>query len=403
MPKPVIGGVPRGEDLFGREELIENLWERLERDNVLLVAPRRFGKTGIMYHLLDYPQEGFRPIFINVEHILTAGDFMVELMAILLRDHHFARAVSSLWQGTKGFGRFLQNLPSSIDLGGIKVELREKTDVPEKWISYGERVMSLLSKEEPRLLLLLDEFAVMIDSISKRDSEEAKRLLHWFRSARIAPDTGTRFVIGGSINLISTLDAMRLVDTVNDLSVERLQPFALETAAAYVKAIFASRDIDLDSELADSILELVGEPVPYFLAVLLMAILDRQRAIGSPISADTIKAAFEEDLLGGATSVVFQHYRSRIDQYYPGREAQVARAILGMLSRAGRPVQHDTLYHIFLQTYRKPPSPQANDEFIQLMKKLDNDFYIVSRDGAYDFFSRVLKLWWKTHYGFQGE
>lgn len=41
-----VGGVPRGEDYFGREDLIENLWARLKRDNVLLVAPRRFGKTG---------------------------------------------------------------------------------------------------------------------------------------------------------------------------------------------------------------------------------------------------------------------------------------------------------------------------------------------------------------------
>ena len=45
MPDLVVGSVPRGEDYFGQEALIENLWVRLKNDNVLLVAPRRFGKT----------------------------------------------------------------------------------------------------------------------------------------------------------------------------------------------------------------------------------------------------------------------------------------------------------------------------------------------------------------------
>src|SRR5215467_10394612 len=129
MPNLVIGSVPRGEDCFGRDALIESLWSRLERDNVLLVAPRRFGKTGVMYRLLDEPQSPFRPMYINFEHISTAGDFMVELIATILRDRHFARIGEMIWQETKGFGHFLRNLPSSVDIGGVKIELRERTDV----------------------------------------------------------------------------------------------------------------------------------------------------------------------------------------------------------------------------------------------------------------------------------
>jgi hypothetical protein len=211
MPELVVGSVPRGEDYFGREILIESLWAKLERDNVLLVAPRRFGKTGAMCQLLDEPREPFRPLYINVEPIMSAADFMVELLAALLRDLHFARVVNALWKGTKGFGRFIRNLPSSIDMGEVKVEIREQTDVPTKWISYGERVMSLLAKDGPPLLLLIDELAVMLGHIAQRDREEAEQFLRWFRAARTAPDTQTRFVIGGSIRYsdkvcLTTLD-----------------------------------------------------------------------------------------------------------------------------------------------------------------------------------------------------
>lgn len=403
MPNPVIGSVPRGEDLFGRDSLVADLWERLEQDNILLVAPRRFGKTGIMYKLLDKPRKAFKPIYINVEHILTAGDFMVELLAVLLRDRHFTRIGHTLWAETKEFGQFIRNIPSSIDIGGVKVELREKTDVPTHWISYGERALALLAKEEPRLLLLLDEFAVMIDHIAKQNTTEAEQLLRWFRVARTAPGTQTRFVIGGSINLISTLNGMKLVDTVNDLSIIRLRPFDTETATRFIEVIFESRQIELSPAVKETILNLVGAPIPYLLSVLLVAILDRQRSKKGKVTADMVKAAFNEDLLGGATSVVFHHYRSRIDQHYLGTEGQSAKAILGILSKADSPVRQDTLYQIFLRHSNSVPSPATHEGFLNLMSKLDNDFYISTQDGTYDFFSRVLKLWWKTHYGFQGE
>lgn len=402
MPNVVVGSVPRGEDYFGREALIESLWSKLKHDNVLFVAPRRFGKTGAMYRLLDDPREPFRPLYMNVEASMSAANFMVELIAALLKDRYFTRIVSTLWEETKGFGNFIRNLPASINVGGLKVEMREHTDVPKHWSDYGDNVMSLLAKEAPPLLLLIDEFAVMIESIAKRDRDEVEQLLRWFRAARTAPDTQIRFVIGGSINLVSTLDSLGLVDTVNDLYLLKLKPWDSNTARQYIEEIFASREVELPPDVTVTILELVGgAPIPYMLAVLLDAVFVRQRVAREPVTSGMVKAAFEEDLLEGGTSAVFQHYRSRIDRYYPGEEGHAAKAILGILSRSNTPVRKDTLYTVFLEACGLPPSPQTEEQFKQLMDKLDNDFYIVTQDGAYMFFSRVLQLWWKTHYGFQ--
>jgi hypothetical protein len=402
-PELVLGSVPRGKDYFGQEALIENIWSKIKNDNILLVAPRRFGKTGAMYRLLDDPRTPYKPLYMNVEHIMSAADFMIEIIARLLRDRHFERIVNTLWEETKEFGQFLRNLPSNIDIGGIKVELRENTDVSKEWISYGERVISLLSKDGPPLLLIIDEFAIMTDFIARRSREEVAQFLRWFRAARTAPDTQTRFVIGGSINLIPTLNSMELVDTVNDLYIERLKPWDDATAKEFVETIFISRQLQLEAEVRDTILDAVGTPIPYLISVLLTSILDRQRATNSQVTKEMVKSAFEEDLLGGATSAVFEHYRSRIDRYYPGPEGQAAKAILGVLSRSHTPVQRNTLYQIFLQTTNESPTTQTEEKFKQLMDKLDNDFYITSQDNTCAFFSRVLQLWWKTHYGFQEE
>lgn len=403
MPELIIGSPPRGEDYFGQDELIENIWSKLGHDNVLLVAPRRFGKTGAMYRLLDEPRRNFRPLYMDVEHIEHAADFMIELIANLIRDFQFARVLDGLWKGTKTIGKYIRDLPANIDLGGVKVEIRENTDVPKNWLSYGERVMSLLSKNGPPLLLLIDEFAVMINTLARSNEAEMKQLLRWFRSARIAPETQTRFVIGGSINLINTLDAIGLVDTVNDLSTIRLMPFSSQTARSYVEAIFKTRKVKVKAETIDQILELVGEPIPYLLAVLLSSIFDRQRGKKTPISLEMVKEAFEDDLLGGTASAFFRQYRSRIDQYYQEKEGLAAKAILRTLSKAENPVAQNNLYQIYLKTVNLPSNPKSEESFMQLMYKLDNDFYVSVTNNSYSFFSRVIKLWWKNHYGFQGE
>jgi hypothetical protein len=196
---------------------------------------------------------------------------------------------------------------------------------------------------------------------------------------------------------------MALVDTVNDLSIERLKPFDDESAKLFLKTVFASRNIAAEDRIIDSILTLVGIPVPYLLAVFLIAILDRQRATRRKLSVEMINHAFDEDLLGGATSVVFQHYRSRLDQYYSGVEAKAAKSIIGYLSRSEMPVREAVLYRLFLKSNSLQKSAETQGTFRMLMNKLDNDFYVISKDGYFEFSSRVLKLWWKTHYGFQKE
>ncbi|UCH94948.1 MAG: hypothetical protein JSV88_32495 [Candidatus Aminicenantes bacterium] len=404
MPELVIGTPPRGEDYFGQDHFIETIWSHLKKDNVLLVAPRRFGKTGAMYRLLDYPRKPYVPIYIDVEYIMSAADFMVDLIVKLIKKRHFRRLAKAIWAETKEFGRFIRNLPTGIDFGGLKVEIREKTDVQKRWLDYGDQIKSLLSKETSHLLLIIDEFPIMVDNIIRKNHEEAKQFLHWFRSLRTAPDTSARFVLGGSINLVSTLEYHGLVDTINDIPLIKLPIFSPETAKRFIEEIFSSRNTAITGEVKETILQLIGEPIPYLLAVLLTAIINRARVLNREVTPGIVKEAFDEDLLGGSTSAVFLHYRARIDQYqyYSDLEARTAKTILGILSLSDKPVKRDTLYQVFLETCNLSPGVQSREDFLRLMQKLDNDFYLKSKDNMYTFYSRVLKIWWKTHYGWGG-
>ncbi len=401
MLKLVLGSPPRGDDYFGREALIETLWSRLERDNVLLAAPRRFGKTGAMFRLLDEPRTPYRPLYIDVEHLDSAGDFMVELLATLQQDRHFARAISLLWEETKQFGRGLRDLTSQVQLGSLKVHLREHTDVSRQWRAYGERVMEALSEQGPRLLLLLDELPIMIHQMAQKNPQEVEQFLRWFRAARLAPGTKPRFLVGGSINLISTLDGLGLVDTVNDLAQERLDPFDPDTARRFIRAVFDSQGVELKRGVAKTVLTLLGTPIPYLLSVLLGSVLDRHRTAGAPVTPKLVETVFASDLLSGA-SPFFRHYYSRLQDYYTPDEARAAKAVLDLLSRADAPVKQNTLYPLFLKACGLQPTPDHHEAFQRLIQKLENDFYVSVSENTCAFANRAIQLWWKNNYGFQG-
>jgi hypothetical protein len=400
MPDLVMGSIPRGGDYFGQEYLIDEIWSHLKKDNVLLTAPRRFGKTGAMYRLLDDPRDNFIPLYIDVEYISSAAGFIVEIIASFIKQRHFLNIAKTAWTGTKKFGRFIRNIPKSLNIGGIKVEIREKTDVQENWLAYGEQIKSLLAKDNRPLLIIIDEFHHMINNILNKDYEEAKQLLHWFRAARTAPGTKTRFLVGGSINLASTLEYRGLIDAINDFAVIKLQPFSRETAEAYIKAVFQSKGIELKKEVSQTILEVVGRPIPYLLVALLNAVLSRIKISKNEVTPGFVRKVFDDELLGGSTSAAFQHYRSRIDKYYQIKlEAAAAKEILGILCRAEQPVKKDTLYQVYLKTGNLAPAAQSRDDFMRLMNKLEYDFYLASKDETFTFYSRVLKIWWKIHYG----
>ena len=55
---------------------IDHLWKLLEGNNVLLLAPRRFGKSGVMRHILLKPQADFLPLSFELEDVDSPEEFV---------------------------------------------------------------------------------------------------------------------------------------------------------------------------------------------------------------------------------------------------------------------------------------------------------------------------------------
>ena len=397
----VHNGPVRGPAFFEGSGLVPRLRERLQHANVLLVAPRKLGKTSTLYRLLDEPGElPFRPLYLDVGHLENAADIVVELISALLLSPYFTGVARQLWAPVGEFGQWVRELPSDVDPGDLKIALREKTTLRENWAHYGDDLMSLLSREAPPLLLLVDNLSGPVRCMAREGREAVAEFLGWFRGVRVQHKTYLRFLISGSVDLISRLEGLKQIDTINDLWIENVEPWSEDVATRFITEVFAARGVPYEETVPKTLLDLLGAPIPALLTVLLDAMLARQRAMRKPLSERAVQQTFREDVLGGVAAPIFQGFAEGLSEYREW-EARCARALLGMLARSERPVSRGQLFRVFLQESRFDPSTRSSTEFMRLMARLENDFYISSQDESYVFFSRMLRLGWKARYGFQ--
>ena len=79
----IIGQAVLGDDLYGRDYELDRLWENLEQgEHILMLAPRRVGKTSLMLELHRAPRENWEVIYVDVE----GGDGPADCVASILAE-----------------------------------------------------------------------------------------------------------------------------------------------------------------------------------------------------------------------------------------------------------------------------------------------------------------------------
>ena len=85
--KNCVGQAVRGNDFFNRENEISDIWNKLNTgSHILLAAPRRVGKTSIMFHLQDNPEENYLVLYIDTESADNENEFWQKLFNALLEE-----------------------------------------------------------------------------------------------------------------------------------------------------------------------------------------------------------------------------------------------------------------------------------------------------------------------------
>ncbi len=412
MIKEIVGPIPRDENFYDHEDLIKELWEMVENHNIFLLGPRRFGKSGIMLKMYDIPKEEFKVIYIDCEKLENPYEFFATLLVEILKN-------KSLRLKIKDCTHLIPRLPeeiigklkdhiSEIELSEIKVVLRES--IEKQWKEESVRcikeVDKLANECGDKILFLFDEFPSLLKHmVDSGKYYETKIFLEWFRSLRLDLNLRSiRFIIAGSRNIFTVyrnipdlllekgiigkneLTHFSLNQVFNDFRSKLIEPFDVDTAKEFIKELSESNHIDLDVEIMEKILNLIGSPVPYFIQLM---ISETKRYRDGDLTPQIIEKIYNERILGPTCRFYFEYYEDRLKEYGTVNESG-ARAIITELSKAGT-LTRDELYNIFMLATKS----DNRSMFDNLMNDLEMDFYIKLGSGnKYSFLSKILSDWW---------
>ncbi len=392
-----VGPPVRGTDFFGREAFVNLASDKLKAGHVLLAAPRRFGKTSVMYSLMDDPRWGYRIVHADLEHLTDPASLIAELTEKLAKDGKLARLLSGLsWLSQEAWARFRETV-EEIELFEAKIKLKER--LRGIWQEGGEELFKRLAAADNTVVFFLDEFPMMIDRMarSEKHREDAKLMLHWLRALRVGPKlTNVRFLIAGSIGIGRVLNELGEIAAINDFESLKLDPFTPKVAANFLDALAELAKVSLSQPSKRKMLDVIGSPVPYFLQVIFSEVSKSHLLEGEAITPRKVELIYHQKVLGVDCKTYFDHYYGRLRSYYQPREEKAVKRILRELAVVGV-MTRDACFQFY-----KLEVPDADiEDFNLLMTDLENDFYVSfnSEKRQYQFACKLLRDWWLRHYG----
>jgi hypothetical protein len=399
-----IGQVVDPEDLLFRDEFIEELWDNLDRQHVVLTAPRRTGKTSVMTHLLERPRTGWLVLSLNVQDTSHPVDFYLQLLdEFNTRDPATLRKLYH--QSGSFIGKAIARL-ESLEYGSLKVALRESdSELSAKWKDRLDDLLERIRKTDRRVLIILDELPDMLLAMQKNDAELLREFLGWFRRQRLTPkpsEDRIRWLIGGSVNLTATLDAIGLLDRMNDPVILPLPVFTDKQVAEFVRSMLDGLGCTFSNAVPKEVVKQLGRPIPLFLQMATQELYRIGRLERRKLTVADVSKVFGILVVSIEARDKLQHYYSRIARYYSAL-ANSAHALLNMLCLSPEAVSRRALQVKFEQIRHDAgivqPAHDRDRAFNELMLHLENDFYIEEVEtGRYDFASGLLKSWWRKYY-----
>jgi hypothetical protein len=406
MPDFYTGSPLDPEDLLFREDFVDLLWEILRTEHVLLTAPRRTGKTSVMDHLAAKPRNEYSAISVFVQDLDHPGDFLLTLLDAFHGKHpHLFRRIFK--KGSEWIGKVLGGV-EEVEIAGFKVALRKQNPQwRNEWKILGDNdFFALVRKSKTPLLFIVDEFPDLILNMKRNHPELVRPFLGWFRGHCVNPhpkQDSVRWLLGGSVNLSSTLDAMGALDLINAFHDERLPVLTSPQVEQFVEEMLLERQVAMDAAIPKEVARRIGRPVPLFLQMITQDLYRLWKREHRPLVLDDVKTAFGELIISSAARDKLQHYYSRINKYYDEPNRTAAYALLAKMSVSPADLERSMLEQEFDRVVQSQgdhwPEHDRKRLFNQLLRDLENDFYVAeTSENKFDFASGLLKDWWRKYY-----
>jgi hypothetical protein len=384
--KLTIGNPVKGDDFFDREAEQRRAWRQLETDNVLMLAPRRIGKTSLILRLCETAQQhGFYAVHCSFAGCASERDCVRELFKALHALHSIGQKNAELFARIK-----------SIKLGSFGCEWHD--DAADNWRQAGEEIARALSASADNWLVCIDElpvFVVKLLQLGEAGRQRARTFLYWLRDLRQANFERVRWLLAGSVGLDTVAARLRVADAINDLPPFPLDAFSEDCARRFLDTLSASYAMPLSPVVRDYIVDRIGWPVPYYLQLIFSHLRDTFADHGQIPDTAAVDGAFAK-LLGPGYRGHFDYWRQRLDDELGQPEATQAMRLLGRLCADRRGLDATALGQI-LRAVMADDS-ERDRRLAYLLRVLEGDGYLLRQGERYAFRLEWLRLFWQREY-----
>ena len=390
----IIGSPVEGEDFFDRPKIVANLLRELRDNqaNILLVAPRRVGKTSLILRICEEWKKDphKKAVFLNIEgcgdELAFAEKLINELMETGFNPDLINRAKRIIENVRKMIGL------KSIKYEGLNVDLGDASE--DDLRTLGKVLESIFRKIEEgtdNVLIALDESPELLLTLKKSDEiagpKRVVSFLHWLRDMRQTYRYKIRWVFLGSIGLDNFVSNHHIHYLINDFQLFSLDAFTPKEADDFLKKLCKSSNplISLNKSKRTEIIRRVGWPLAYHLHLVFHELLNSK-----PLS---VTAAFDS-LLKPENLAYFDTWRERIDAQFSEPDAAACKEIL--IQACQDPDGCDRGQ--FLAVLMTKPSADVeivDERLSSLLIILERDGYLIRKDSRYAFRSFLLRDYWK--------
>ena len=386
-----VGKPVTGDDFFDRAREQRSLWNRIDTDNVLLLAPRRVGKTSLMYRLRDTAeQHGFRAVYLSVAGERDELGFVRALYEAIASLKDTASVLERIKAGP--LGKLFKRMDvKKVDVYGLNIEFADHEEAFRRWSELGQALHESLIALNNRCLLMVDELPIFVLSLMRQDRERARIFLDWFRQMRLGYDSDhIRWLLAGSIGLDTVTARHNLQDTINDLYLFGLDAFSEPDADAFLLGLSSTYKLPLSAEVRAYILKRLGWPIPFFLNLIFSQLRDED---SQAITTDTVDRAFDA-LMSPTKKAHFDYWRQRLHDELGQPEDGWALRLLGAIARSPEGATRQTLGQLLREETNAELIPQERLTF--LLDTFQSDGYTLYDPDSkrHRFRSPLLREYW---------
>jgi uncharacterized protein len=385
-------GIPaRGNDFFKRESEVQKIMLRLaDGNNLQITAPRRVGKTSILWYLRDNKMNGYAYVYIDTEAIYDTDEFFKKLLKAIVAcpEVHQSTKLKDLFsKGVKAFSKI-----KSIKIMGNGFDVVENNEQNNYYEDLSNLLSSIELDNSEKLVILIDEFPQTIQNIvevAKGDEINAKRFLQLNRDLRLNPDINERvnFIYTGSIGLNHTVASINSTAFVNDLSSVEINALSNAEAEVLLLELLADKQITIEENAKDLLLQKLEWLIPFHIQ---LAVQELTGLVYNDkhIVVHHIDLVFEK-MIEARNNNHFEHYYSRLKSQLKGDAFNYADDLLQKLANEGVITK--------AQVFDLSVKYNQEQSYRQIIEILLYDGYInnVGDANSYRFNSPIVRMWWQ--------